>query len=444
MGDYTQTALGSAIQRRRSDRRMTQEELGAAAGYLSGAGVSISRIENGAMRPSEGKLKEIARVLGTTPEELLEEAGQEERERTMNSLPHREEERLVEEKPETPDSDGALYANFDRTPFVTAERPTLGRETPGQGSVRQRAARVQAEVDRRKDRIQKLGTAFNESHDRARDEFLLKFVALAHDLEGAPEVDSSALQDDDDAVAAADAKTKAQTRQRLVSSRIASMLAAGVGGGVVGAGVGGAAAYGTFMAALSFGTASTGVAISSLSGIAAYNAAMAALGGGALAAGGAGIAGGTLVLATIVAAPALLLSAGGLVWVAKRNRKQQEELKAKVAEAEAALDATRPGFEALVRLLPLATSTLEYIAVHAGHALTRWERHLGNPPHDWNAMTDEDQRQYQEFIDIAGAQIAVATIDFNSLATPGKGQQDLINLADEILTHARSTVEARV
>ena len=68
---------------------------------------------------------------------------------------------------------------------------------------------------------------------------------------------------------------------------------------------------------------------------AATNAALAMLGGGALAAGGAGVAGGTAVLAGIVAAPALLLAVGGLLWMVKRNRKQQEEIKAKLDAAEA-------------------------------------------------------------------------------------------------------------
>ena len=47
------------------------------------------------------------------------------------------------------------------------------------------------------------------------------------------------------------------------------------------------------------GTASTGTAISSLSGVAATNATLAWLGGGTLAAGGLGMAGGAIVLGAI-------------------------------------------------------------------------------------------------------------------------------------------------
>src|SRR5262249_3366345 len=56
------------------------------------------------------------------------------------------------------------------------------------------------------------------------------------------------------------------------------------------------------------GTASTGTAISTLSGVAASNATLAWLGGGALAAGGGGVALGTLVLGGLVAGPAILVA----------------------------------------------------------------------------------------------------------------------------------------
>ena len=74
-------------------------------------------------------------------------------------------------------------------------------------------------------------------------------------------------------------------------------LGTAVAGSTVGAAV---AAFGPTAAmaiATTFGTAATGTAISSLSGIAATNAALAWLGGGALAAGGGGMAAGSAILA---------------------------------------------------------------------------------------------------------------------------------------------------
>ena len=77
--------------------------------------------------------------------------------------------------------------------------------------------------------------------------------------------------------------------------------AIGGGAGAAGATAGvGLAAFGPTVAmavATTFGTASTGTAISALSGAAAANAALAWLGGGALAAGGGGMAAGNAVLA---------------------------------------------------------------------------------------------------------------------------------------------------
>lgn len=72
-----------------------------------------------------------------------------------------------------------------------------------------------------------------------------------------------------------------------------------------------AAAQGTVALVGLFGTASTGTAISGLSGAAAWNATLAWLGGGSLAAGGGGMALGTLVLGGIAVGPALMI--GGFV-----------------------------------------------------------------------------------------------------------------------------------
>lgn len=88
-----------------------------------------------------------------------------------------------------------------------------------------------------------------------------------------------------------------------------SISAVGYLGTMTGAGaVGVAAGFATYGGVMTLGAASTGTAITSLSGAAAYNATMAALGGGSLATGGLGMAGGSLVLGTAVAAPILLIA----------------------------------------------------------------------------------------------------------------------------------------
>lgn len=88
-----------------------------------------------------------------------------------------------------------------------------------------------------------------------------------------------------------------------------SYTAIGVLGTAVGAGATGAAVgFAVYGGVMALGAASTGTAISALSGAAATNATLAALGGGALSAGGLGMAGGTAILGAAVAAPVLAIA----------------------------------------------------------------------------------------------------------------------------------------
>lgn len=112
----------------------------------------------------------------------------------------------------------------------------------------------------------------------------------------------------------------------------ARKAAAGAGAGLAaGASVAFMAPTAAMWIATTFGTASTGTAISALSGAAATNAALAWLGGGTLAAGGGGMAGGTAFLALAgpvgwTIAGATLLSSI-LIFTTKKNKlnKQKNE-----------------------------------------------------------------------------------------------------------------------
>ena len=106
----------------------------------------------------------------------------------------------------------------------------------------------------------------------------------------------------------------------------------GASAAVTGTAAGGAiAALGPTAAmavATTFGTASTGTAIASLSGAAATNAALAWLGGGALAAGGGGMSAGSTFLA--LAGPvgwsvAAVAITGGSLFASYKNKKAAEK-----------------------------------------------------------------------------------------------------------------------
>lgn len=95
--------------------------------------------------------------------------------------------------------------------------------------------------------------------------------------------------------------------------------------------IGGAlAAFGAKSLVEKFAAASTGTAISELTGIAASNATLSYLGGGSLATGGLGIAGGQAILGGFAVAPALLVS--GIISSAKAEKKL-EDAKSNMAKA---------------------------------------------------------------------------------------------------------------
>lgn len=91
------------------------------------------------------------------------------------------------------------------------------------------------------------------------------------------------------------------------------------GSGLAGLGAGVLAGYGTYGAVGMLATASTGTSIATLSGVAASKATLAWLGGGAISAGGGGMALGAAVLGGVVVGPALLI--GGAVMSSKAKQK---------------------------------------------------------------------------------------------------------------------------
>ena len=126
-------------------------------------------------------------------------------------------------------------------------------------------------------------------------------------------------------------------------------------GATAGAGVGLFGADVMLAAATTFGTTSTGVALSSLSGAAATNAILAWLGGGSLAAGGAGVAGGEIILSLVGPvglgfAIACLVAKGIKIGVDNKNQALNAEKDAqKRMEALSRLDRIDKNVELLLK-----------------------------------------------------------------------------------------------
>lgn len=98
------------------------------------------------------------------------------------------------------------------------------------------------------------------------------------------------------------------------------------------------AGFGVYSSVPLLATASTGTAISTLSGAAATNATLAWLGGGSLAAGGFGMTGGMIALGGIVAGPALAVGGFMLASKAEEALTEAKAYAAQVDEAIAKMD----------------------------------------------------------------------------------------------------------
>ncbi|MGY1722744.1 hypothetical protein [Blastococcus sp. SYSU DS0533] len=141
-------------------------------------------------------------------------------------------------------------------------------------------------------------------------------------------------------------------------------------------------------AVTTLGAASTGTAISSLSGAAASNATMAYLGGGSLAAGGGGIALGTAALGVVTIGPTLLvggLTLNGQGEKAVTNAKEYEATVAIAIEDHAAF---RSFLDTLDTRVDEVSGVLAGLVERAQDALSTVER----PDFDWKQHTAEFQR----------------------------------------------------
>lgn len=142
---------------------------------------------------------------------------------------------------------------------------------------------------------------------------------------------------------------KIQEYERLIfdSLEIEKGLATGAASGAL-------AAMGAYGAVGALATASTGAAIGGLSGVAATNATLAWLGGGALSAGGFGMAGGMIALGGIVLGPALAI--GGFMLAGK-----SEQALTKAAEYDANVDEAVKKIENLIVILKAIKTNAEEV-----------------------------------------------------------------------------------
>jgi transcriptional regulator with XRE-family HTH domain len=409
--EYSRVALGQVIRDLREAHapKLSQEELGRRAGYRTGAGVSMSRIENGVTRPGPRRLEGIASTLGLTVHELELRSAQ-------------------RAAPASPDGPSGPNHDQGSTTESTSE------------STKARMRRIEGQFGRRQAQAVTQGQDFNSAHDRARDDFFLELLGSARGLSGLPTAPDRFRADPVDGSGPA---AEAALRHHVAVVGLTAVLASGAGARVVENETDGEAAYNAVVAAAMLAPVPTDRTDADPRPGATARATRALLGGGT---GRTGIAASIVLLGGFVASAASpLIAAGTLAWFARRSRQQNERLRLELDQAESNLTATQPGFDAVMRLLTEATQLLDYIAVHAAHAQRRWRTALPTGPAPWSDLSTDQQRAYATFVDVAAYQVCVDSINMTELlAASAEHQTALIQAAEAILDVARRDVELLV
>ena len=164
------------------------------------------------------------------------------------------------------------------------------------------------------------------------------------------------------------------------------------GGAALGTTSGALVAFGAYGAAQALACASTGTAIASLSGAAATNATLAFFGGGSIAAGGLGMAGGTAVLGGLVAGPALMVV--GLVAgkAAKKNLDQAYTNQAEAIQIAEQLNTASLQCEAIRRRTYMFYNLLARLDAYFLPMLYKMEDIVNTEGTDYRAYSKESKK----------------------------------------------------
>ncbi|MCM1165918.1 MAG: hypothetical protein NC299_08435 [Lachnospiraceae bacterium] len=221
----------------------------------------------------------------------------------------------------------------------------------------------------------------------------------------------------------------------------ASALASSLASAAVGT-AGGFAAYGGILsAALTFGTATTGTAISTLSGAAATNAAMAFLGGGALtAAGGLGVAGGTALLADAATGVGLLVGGFALGLAGGAMSSKADEAYSQACDAEEKADKACGYLHELQDYTNKYIISLNKVNTPYLSLLERFEE-IVNTKRDYNYFTASEKMLTENLVLLIGllysmckVQLVLKSDNENDMNTVNKnGVDSAIQNADDAL-----------
>jgi len=205
-------------------------------------------------------------------------------------------------------------------------------------------------------------------------------------------------------------------------AKLSGFATQALAGGALAIGAGALAGVAAYGGAVMFAAASTGTAISALSGAAATNATLAWFGGGALAAGGLGMAGGMAVLGGIVAGP--VLAVGGAVFAAMA-REKLANARSHLAEARRASHEMRMAasvLEGIERVAVQFRDKVRAVRVRFNKVLEAFDAQIASKGADYR-MYDRPQR---ELVHVASqfAQVMKALLETPFLTPEGALRAD--------------------
>ncbi len=225
---------------------------------------------------------------------------------------------------------------------------------------------------------------------------------------------------------------KASFAQLKEIQGMATSIATGAGAGAI---AGATTAFGAYGAASTFALASTGTAISSLSGAAATNATLAFFGGGAIKAGGLGMIAGGYVLGGLIAGPALAVfgsmvgaKASAALDDAYSNLAQAREYAQEMSVASTACIGIRKRSDMFTRFLLQLNATFEPLV----YEMTQIIKTKGA---DYRKFSKGEKEVVAEAMTLAGAIKAV--IDTPILDDSGK----LTKQSEKIIQNTRRQIE---
>ncbi len=196
-------------------------------------------------------------------------------------------------------------------------------------------------------------------------------------------------------------KMKIDERDFVELKQLCNFAVSLLGGGIAGTAGGALAAFGAYGAAQALACASTGTAIASLSGAAATNATLAFFGGGSLAAGGLGMAGGTVVLGGLVAGPALLVMGFVAGAAAKKSLEQAKTNRLEAIQLAEQLDTASKQCEVIRRRTYMFHNLLARLDSYFLPFIYKMEDILKNEGDDYSQYSVDSKKCIASCVSIA-------------------------------------------